>query len=265
MKLERPIVFLDIESTGLDTAVDRIVSLAMVKLSPTPLKTQHISSELSFFFNPGCKMTEENIAIHGITNEMVAGQPPFEAEAQRILKFLEGCDLAGFNLTNFDVPILWEEFYRTGVEWDLVGVDIVDAGALFKRFEPRDLAAAVKFYCGREHAEAHDAMADTQATVDVLVGQLARYPDLSGADVQTLAKLSNLAKDGSERLDLAGIVIRDKDGIARYTHKKVRGVAVKDDPGYAGWILRNNFPQQTKMVLEKLLAELQNGGQEEMF
>lgn len=259
-------IILDVESTGPDPVLNRILTIALTKLSANAAPAR-----IHYLFNGGGQiMTPETIAIHGITQEVAAAHPAFSsAYAHDMLAFIHGCDMGGFNLMNFDVQILWEEFYRVGITWDLAGINFVDVFGIFRKKEPRDLEAAVKFYCGREHVGAHEAACDVQATTDVLHAQLARYPDLGAMTIEQLAEYSTLDRDGNRKLDLAGVVVRGKDGVARYTHKRVRGVAVEEDPGYAHWIISHDFPQETKMVLRGLLAEVarkeSERGQEQLF
>lgn len=249
MTLTKPVVWLDVESTGTDPAVDRIVTMATVHELPGGHQTIQ-----EWRFNPGVTMSPENVAIHGITNEMVKDWPAFKTKASEVLNVLTGCDLGGFALSVFDIPIIWEELYRCGVTWDLSGVNVFDAGTLFKRREERSLTAAMKFYCGKEHAGAHSALADVRATMEVFRAQVERY-GLSGKSPAELSKECLIDED-QVRIDLAGIIVRSKDGVARYTHKKVRGVAVKDDIGYAEWILRNPFSAETKIQLRKVLEDI---------
>lgn len=252
LQLERPLCFFDIESTGVETQSDRIVSLSILKITPEDFLRSESEEWFNEIFNPIILIPKEVTAIHGITNEMVADKPRFQERAAAIHSFLAGCDLAGYNLSNFDVPILWEEFNRAGIIWDLTGVRILDVSNIFRKKEQRTLTAAVKFYCGRELTDAHDARADVTATRDVLLGQLQRYPDLTGLSVEGLCAFS---KEG-DRVDLAGTIIRDNDGDYAYTHKRVRGVKVIDDPGYASWMLKSDFSANTKVVLEQILSEL---------
>jgi len=248
MKLERPIIFFDIESTGTDTQKDRIVTLCAHRYEEDFEKF----STLSLLCNPGILMSEEVIACHGITNEKVADAPPFAKVAVRVYQFFVGCDLGGFNLINFDVPMLWEEVNRCGLQLDLSAIHVVDVGNIFKKKEERTLSAAVKFFCGRDHVAAHSADGDVAATMDVFFAQQARYQDLIGMDVPRLAAFSRM----DERIDLAGIVVRNKQGEAVYGTKRNRGVRLADDPGYAQWMLRSDFSEQTKQVIRSLLAEV---------
>lgn len=247
MKLERPLLFIDIEGTGVDSAKDRIVSLALCyDLTNAKYGTQ-------WRFNPEMRMSAEVIAIHGITNEQASLEEKFSARAAELEMTLRGCDLAGFNLLNYDVPILWEEFHRAGLTWDLSGVRIIDAGNIFKKKEERTLTAAVKFYCGKDHAEAHSAPGDVRATAEVLAAQLARYPELAAMSVDELAKFSEFDK----RFDLAGKIIVDSEGFPVYNIGKSKGVRVKDDARFAYWMLGKDFSQQTKMVLARYLESLE--------
>lgn len=246
IKLTKPLAVIDIESTGVDTQKDRIITFANLLIKPDA-----VIDDYEITVNPGIEIPAEATEVHGITNEMVADKKPFSHYAQQIVNDLKDCDLCGFNLLNFDVPLLWEEFYRCGIEWDLAKTSIVDAGNIFKIKEPRDLSAAVKFYCGREHTGAHGAKADVWATRAVLMGQLDRYTDLPGT-IGELAKFSHM----DNRVDLAGVIVRNSKGEYCYTHKRVRGVKVKDDPGYANWLLRSDFSAQTKQVVQRILDEL---------
>lgn len=254
MTPERPIVILDVESTGTDPAKDRIVTLAMAKVAYPHGDANDGELLIHDWYtcqcNPGFPMSEEVIACHGITNEMAASFPPFSTFAPNIERFLNGCDLAGFNCNNFDVPILWEELYRAGITWNMEGVRVIDAGNIFKKKEERTLSAAVQFYCKREHGKAHDAEADVRATLDVLCAQLQRYQDLAKFSVQELAAFSAM----DERIDLAGKIVKGPDGDPVYTLRKVKGVKVKDDPGFAYWMLDKEFPENTKIVLRQILG-----------
>jgi len=265
MNLTRPLVTIDVESTGVDTQKDAIWSFAAVKhmAEDQPGFGRQVRP-FSVFIKPWKDIPQEVEALTGMTNAGLADKPSFGEVAKRILTFIEGCDLCGFGLVHFDVPILYEEFHHCGITWDLADVNLLDVGTIYKVKESRDLTAALKFYCGQEHAGAHDAMADVTATGKVLEAQLGKYQDLAAMDLPTLAKFSRTQKDGSYPIDLAGTIVRDKSGVARYTHKKVRGVAVADDQGYAQWMLRNDFPVETHRAITKLLDEINNKGQEEL-
>lgn len=237
--MNRPLCTFDIEATGVDVAKDRIVSIAALIGG----------EEHEWLVNPGCLMTDEVIAIHGITNEMVADKPLFAAIAREVHEMIKGCDLCGFNLLNFDVPLLWEEFRRSGIEWNLDGVNIIDVGNIFKKKEERTLSAAVKFYLGREHDSAHDAAGDVRATYEVLGAQLNRYDDLEWMDHSELAAFSAFDK----RVDLAGKIILNDKGEPIYNIGQSKGKRVVDDPGFGRWMLTKDFSENTKQHLRRLL------------
>lgn len=237
----KQVICFDIESTGTDPATDRIVQFAGRNLTTL--------YEVNWLVNPQRPIPPEAFTIHGICDADVSQLPPFAQRAQSIYEWIKDADLLGFNLSNFDVPLLWEEFYRCGIEWDLSDTKIFDAGTLFKRREERTLAAAVQFYCGREHTDAHDAGSDVAATCDVWRAQLEKY-SLAKADRDALAKES--AYD-EVRVDLAGKIVVGKDGRPTYNIGKVKGTAVEDDRGFGYWMLNKDFSQNTKMHLNRIL------------
>lgn len=171
--LDRPLVFFDLETTGLRVGSDRIIELALIRISPNGDVMERVRR-----FNPGVPIPPEASAIHGITDEDVAEHPPFSARARSLARLLEPCDLGGFNLRRFDLPMLLAEFQRAGVPFDPRSRRIVDAQMIFHREEPRDLSAAVRFYLGRELEDAHSALADIRATAAVLGAQLQKYPHI---------------------------------------------------------------------------------------
>jgi len=244
----RPLLCFDFEATGPNPATDKIISIAL-KHDNLQDGTEGVIA--SYLVNPDRPIPKESTEIHGITDEMVAGKPRFGAIAQEVYSLVKDCDLLGFNLTNFDVPLLWEELYRCGIEWDLSNTRILDAGTLMKRREERTLSAAVQFYCGREHATAHDAMGDVLATLNVWRAQVDRYK-LQNCDRAQLERESNYEE---KRVDLAGKIIIGKDGRPAYGFGKSKGVAVMDNIGYAMWMLRADFTQNTKMHLEAILNQ----------
>lgn len=250
IKLTRPLCFLDIESATPgptpDPARDKIVHLYMRWIRAVGIP----DDDCMWLFNPGFQMSPHNIECHGITNKMAAGYPMMQSShASNIAASLKGCDIAGFNHMNYDIPLLWEECYRVGVELNLDGSHFIDAGTIMKKKEERSLSAAVKFYCGREHTGAHDCREDVKGTICVLDAQLLRYPDLGKMTVPELAAFSR----HEERLDLAGKIVKGQDGRPVYNFGKSKGVAIEDDPGFAYWMLGKDFSENTKRVLRKLL------------
>lgn len=289
MNLTRNLAFIDIESTGLDPATDRIVELAIVIL-----RVDGTTMERCLRMNPGVPIPPEATAVHGITDADVAYKPRFEQYALALKCLLEDCDLAGFNCLNYDVPLLWEEFFRAGIEWDLSGKQIIDVGNIFKKKEQRTLGAAVEFYSkrdqwlvngytllrrqylevmeahgiappveiptaeqllgGRTHEGAHGALADTLATLEVFQGQLARYTDLAEMPVEQLAEFSRMEEH--KRLDLAGKLVVDSDGDAVYNIGNKKGTKVRVDESFARWMLGKDFTANTKFAIEAELERL---------
>jgi DNA polymerase-3 subunit epsilon len=208
--------------------------------------------------NPGVPIPPEATAVHQITDADVADAPMFEELARTILDQLAGCDLAGFNVLRFDVPMLMEELLRAGVAWDTRDVRIVDVQRLFHRMEPRDLSAAVAFYLGRPHHGAHDAMGDVEATADVLVAQLQRYPQLP----TSIDELGTLSGDRDRSPDPAGKLKFDASGTVCINFGKYQGWSLenvgRNDPGYIDWFLnRSDFPESTKVIARQALEILQ--------
>jgi DNA polymerase-3 subunit epsilon len=252
MKLTRPLVVFDIESTGTDPATDAIVSIAWRKLLPDT----EVQTGSALRCKPWREIRPDATEIHGITNEEASAFPPFSSIAKQVHDSLTGCDLCGFNLSNFDIPLLWEEFYRCGITWDLSGVHVIDCGTLFKIREPRDLTAALKFYCGGEHKHKHDAEGDVGATFQVLLGQLRMYNDLTVATVEMIAEASKY--EDENRIDLAGKITRDKDGDACFQVGSPRGRKVKDDLSFGMWMMNKDFPSQTKLVLREIMDKIRD-------
>jgi DNA polymerase-3 subunit epsilon len=228
LKLERPLAVIDLETTGLDPADDRAVEVAALKLSPGA--KPELFHEL---VHPGRKIPAGAAAVHGIDDRAVAGKPRFAALAGRLLRFLRGCDLAGFNLTAFDLPLLVAEFARAGQRFRLAGRSVVDVLHVYRRHEPRDLAAAVRHYLDRGHAGAHSAKADVRATAEVLDAQVGRYSSLP----ETPAGLHAAFVE----VDIAGKFGHDAEGqiVFRFGKHKGRRLAevATSDPGYLEWML----------------------------
>jgi DNA polymerase III subunit epsilon len=260
---------IDIESTGLDTAKDRIIQLGIVKqtrlkegASFHPGALHHAKHD--FRFNPMVPISKENAQIHGFTDESVKMHPQFAAMAENVVAVLSDAQvLVGYNLKTFDIPILIEELERAGLGGKFPPKDVIvlDAQIIYKQKEPRDLTAAVKKFCGREHKYAHSALADAEASLDVLQGQLVAYPDLATMTAKELSDWAGMGK----LVDWAGCLERREDGEIVYTLKKVRGVRVKDDIGFAEWMLRTGFSSDTRAHLQSILTEIyaENGGQGE--
>lgn len=246
LNLRNPLVFFDLETTGIDISKDRIVEISMVKVMPNGeeiVKTRRI--------NPGMPIPPESTAIHGITDEDVKDCPKFKEIAKSLAAQIEGCDLAGFNSNRFDIPLLAEEFLRAGVDVDLNRRKFIDVQTIFHKMEQRNLTAAYKFYCNKDLANAHSAEADTMATYEVLKAQLDRYPELEN-DVNFLSKYSSFTNN----VDFAGRMIYNEKGQEVINFGKYKGRLVeevlKSDPSYYSWIMNGDFPLNTKKMLTEI-------------
>ena len=246
LNLRNPLVFFDLETTGIDIAKDRIVEISMVKVMPNGeeiVKTRRI--------NPGMPIPPESTAIHGITDEDVKDCPKFKEIAKSLAAQIEGCDLAGFNSNRFDIPMLAEEFLRAGVDVDLNRRKFIDVQTIFHKMEQRNLTAAYKFYCNKDLANAHSAEADTMATYEVLKAQLDRYPELEN-DVNFLSKYSSFTNN----VDFAGRMVYNEKGQEVINFGKYKGRLVeevlKSDPSYYAWIMNGEFPLNTKKMLTEI-------------
>ena len=246
LNLRNPLVFFDLETTGIDIAKDRIVEISMVKVMPNGeeiVKTRRI--------NPGMPIPPESTAIHGITDEDVKDCPKFKEIAKSLAAQIEGCDLAGFNSNRFDIPMLAEDFLRAGVDVDLNRRKFIDVQTIFHKMEQRNLTAAYKFYCNKDLANAHSAEADTMATYEVLKAQLDRYPELEN-DVNFLSKYSSFTNN----VDFAGRMVYNEKGQEVINFGKYKGRLVeevlKSDPSYYAWIMNGDFPLNTKKMLTEI-------------
>ncbi len=254
LNLERPLIFFDLETTGTNIMRDRIVEFSYVKVYPDG----HDESK-SRRLNPEMPIPPESTAVHHISDEDVKDAPTFRQVSKALLDIFEGCDIAGYNSNKFDVPLLMEEFNRVGLKFDLTDRKFIDVQTIFHKMEQRTLVAAYRFYCGKELDNAHSAEADTRATYEVLLGQLAKYPDLEN----DIAKLAEFSKTG-KNVDLAGrIVLNDKDE-AVFNFGKHKGSKVVDvfrrEPSFYSWMMQGDFPINTKDVITVLYAESRDGG-----
>jgi len=245
LKLIKPLAFFDLETTGADAATDMIVEIAIYKLNvdgTKEIKTKRIK--------PTIPISAEAEGIHGISELDVATEPTFEAYAKSLEKYLEGCDLGGFNNFRFDMPLLVEEFARVGITFPKEGVNFVDAMAIFHKKEKRDLTAAYKFFCGKELEGAHGAEADITATYEVFEAQLDRYDDLG----ESVAEIQEFCTDGKEIIDFAGKITRDEKGDLVFTFGKHEGKKIVTQKHYAEWMLKGGFTHDTKRKLRKILS-----------
>jgi DNA polymerase III subunit epsilon len=251
IQLDRPIVFFDAETTGLDIAKDRIISLAIVKLFPDG--TRISKNQL---INPMIPISPEATAIHGITNEMLVDKPKFSQLAKSLHELMKDCYLGGYNNNFFDNPILQEEFSRCGIEFPDYSQISVDACSIFKFFEKRDLSSALKFYCGRDMENAHNAQADIDATVDVFLAQLTKYDELKDKSIAEVAKIGR----NENWVDWQGRIVLDADGDYAWNIGKVKGKKIKKEIGFADWVLTNDFPETFKSLVRRIKEDITNKG-----
>lgn len=247
LNLKNPLIFFDLETTGIDPAKDRIVELSMLKILPNGEeieKTRRI--------NPEIPIPQSSTDVHGITDEDVKNEPTFKKIAKSVAEFMEGCDIAGFNSSRFDIPLLAEEFIRAGVDYDFSRRKMIDVQIIFHKKEQRTLEAAYKFYCDKTLENAHSALADTRATYEVLKAQLDKYPDLTN-DIEVLS--SEFSSHG-KNVDLAGRIILNDEGIEVFNFGKHRGKSVvevlKKEPSFYAWMMDADFSQNTKQVLTRI-------------
>ncbi len=244
LSLKRSLVFFDIETTGLNVLTDRIIQISTMKFVPG----REQPNVCTILMNPGIPIPPAATAIHHITNEQVQPLPGFGAFAMDLEEIFTGCDVGGYNVAKFDLPVLAEEFRRCNIAFPAPGTKIVDVQSLYFLKEPRTLSAAVKFYCGKDHAGAHDAEADVRAAVAVLESQLERYAELCG----TVEELHALCFP-DEMVDFGGKLKRNGKGQIVWAFGKNKGKAVKDDPDYAHWVMKSDFPADTKRIVEEVL------------
>lgn len=246
LQLSRPVCFIDLETTGINLSSDRIIEIAIVKVMPD--QSRQTKRKL---LNPEMPIPEASSAIHGITNDMVKDAPTFKQVANEIKQFLENSDLGGYNSNRFDIPILMEEFLRSGLDVDLTDRRMIDVQHIFYTMEPRTLSAAYKFYCQKELVNAHSAEADIQATIDVLYAQLDRYSQL-GNSVDSI-----LGAIGEEKIiDYARRFSYNEKGVEVFNFGKYKGRSVaevlKSEPQYYDWMMKGDFPLHTKQKLTEL-------------
>lgn len=246
LKLTKPIVFFDLETTGVDVCKDRIIEISILKIFPDGHEESRTDR-----VNPGMPIPPATTAIHGITDDDIKDSPKFKEIAKNIASFIEGADIGGYNSNKFDIPLLAEEFIRADVDIDLKRRHFIDVQNIFHKKEKRTLEAAYKFYCDKELKDAHTAEADTRATYEVLLSQLDRYPDLQN-DVDFLSEYSTMNKN----VDFVGRMIYNEKGEEIFNFGKYKGQKVEDilakDPGFFSWMLNADFPLDTKKTLTSI-------------
>tara|TARA_B110000914_G_scaffold11880_1_gene9432 strand:+ start:377 stop:1150 length:774 start_codon:yes stop_codon:yes gene_type:complete len=252
LKIERPLCFFDLETTGINITNDRIVEMAILKLHPD----EKIEKQV-WLVNPEMQIPLEVSEIHGITNDKVADAPTFKEISKIIYNFIKGCDLAGYNSDRFDIPLLMEEFLRSEIDFSTKNLKTIDVQTIFHKMEQRNLTAALKFYCNKKLENAHSAMEDTQATLDVLMSQLDRYNDLEPS-MSFLSDFTTRRKTA----DFAGYIVFNKEGEECFSFGKHKGQTVdyilEKEPGYFGWLLKAEFPMYTKKILTQIRMRKSN-------
>ena len=246
INLHKPLCFFDLETTGINVGKDRIVEISVLKVYPNGNKESK-----TLRVNPGIPISREATSVHGISNEDVANEPSFKEIAPQIWEMMKDSDIAGYNSNRFDVPLLAEEFLRNGFDFDLEKHRLIDVQVIFFKKEPRDLSAALQFYCGKTMENAHSAAADVEATYEIFKAQIERYADLEN-DIKFLSEYTSQRKSA----DLAGMIGINDKGQEVFNFGKYKGQIVQEvfekDTGYYGWIQNADFPLYTKKVLTKI-------------
>ena len=247
LNLRNPLIFFDLETTGVNAAKDKIVEISYIKVYPNGKEESN-----TIRINPGRHIPEEATAVHHITDDDVKNCPSFKDVAKELSRVFEGCDIAGFNSNRFDLPLLVEEFLAAGVNIDMTKRNFIDVQTIFHKMEQRTLVAAYKFYCGKNLEDAHSADADTRATYEVLKAQLDRYPSLQN-DVDFLSEFSTQNKN----VDFAGRIIYNDKNVEVFNFGKHKGCPVEEvfrtiDRGYYDWMMQGDFPQNTKNVITNI-------------
>lgn len=244
MKIERPIVFFDLETTGTNITHDRIVEISIVKVYPDKEEIKTYTQRI----NPGIPIPPEATAVHHISDDDVKDAPKFSDIANGIAETFKGCDIAGFNSNKFDLPLLIEEMTRAHVILDIRRANLIDVQTIFHKKEPRNLTAAYKFYCSKDLEGAHSALADTIATYEVFKAQLEKYDDLP----DTIEGIAEFSAYGNN-VDLMGRFVRDdkKQIIVNFGKHKGKPLlkVLKEEPSFYDWMISNDFPMDTKIVL----------------
>ncbi len=252
IQLNRPVVFIDVESTGVSPPSDKIVELTALKIFPD--KSEEI---LSTRINPGVPIPPEATAIHGITDADIQDKPTFKQYAPKLIEFLEGCDLGGFNVKRFDIPILESEFRRAGVEFSRQGRHILDVQTIYHKYDPRDLSAAYKKYCGKEMENHHASESDVRATFEILESQLKQYSDLP----KTMRELHDFCNErrNPNWLDEEGkfVWVGEEVVINFGPHRgKSLSYLVENESGFLGWMISKDFlPDAKKIASDALKGE----------
>ncbi len=263
--LDKDIVFFDIESTGLNILQDRIIQIALIKYYADDRQPE----ELELLVNPGIPIPADSQAVHGISDSDIADKPRFSSVAKQIFDFIGDADLAGYNSDRFDVPMLLEELYRNGINLNMTNRKSIDVQKIFYRMEPRTLRAALKHYCQKELVDAHDALADVRATVDVLKGQIKMYQGVDHEDGDGFITKEPIKNDmnaiydftaDKRHVDFTNRLKKNEHGdivfnFGKYMNQKVKDV-IKKDRNYFHWIIEKDFSSQVKTAIQQIMDEI---------
>ena len=251
LKLSKPIVFFDIETTGLQISTDRIVEISVLKIFPNGNKESK-----TWLVNPTIPIPKETTVIHGICDEKIKDEPTFQEIASEISEIIHNCDLAGFNSNRFDIPLLAEEFIRANIDFNMKNRNAIDIQNIFHKLEKRTLVAAYKFYCNKDLTNAHSASADTSATYEVLLAQIDKYEELEN----NVTFLSEFSEIGGGFVDMAGFIRYNEKKQEVLSFGKYKNVTLsqiwKDNPGYFTWISKAEFPQYTKNIMKEFANKM---------
>ncbi|MDA3840544.1 MAG: 3'-5' exonuclease [Patescibacteria group bacterium] len=249
LKLDKPIIIFDLETTGLIMTMDRIIEIAYIKIFPNGKVVKE-----DIYLNPEMKISEESMAVHGITDEQVADKPTFKDKAQEFWDIFANSYYGGFNVIGFDLPLLKREFVRVGMDFEYTNDDIVDSKTIFHEMEKRTLSAAYNFYCGKEHVDAHNALADVEVSAEVLIGQIEQYKDI--LDWEFINKIHN--NSNSDRFVDNDRKFYWRDGEAYFSFSKFKDTPLKKvaetETGFLNWIIGADFSEETKDIVKKALS-----------
>lgn len=246
LQLDKPLVFFDLETTGVSVTKDRIVELYALRINVDGSRDEKLQR-----FNPGMPIPAGASAVHGIYDNDVADAPTFVALSADLAAFFEGCDLAGYNALRFDIPLLAEEFIRAGITQPFQHARFVDPMVIFHRMVPRTLSGALRYYRNEELENAHTAKADVLATVKVLESQLKVHDELPNST----EAIHHFVMNGREIVDYAGYFIKDMSGDVVFNFGKHKGKPIASEPGYLKWMLEGDFAQHTKLIAQEYLKD----------
>jgi DNA polymerase-3 subunit epsilon len=250
LKLKKPLVFVDLETTGKDPKEDRIVEISLVKISVDGEKSSFESK-----VNPGIKINPAATAVHGITDEQAADEVSFPFIAKYVIEFIEGCDMAGYSSNAFDIPILYRELKRSGIRWNWKETNFIDVGNIFKIMESRTLAAAYRYYCKKELINAHSSTADVEATIEILQEQIKLYSDHKEfKQLNSVGKIAFFSNYNKEMVDITGNFTKNDDGQMIFNFGKHKGEICRDHNNYLYWMLKDaSFDEDVKAIVKNLL------------